>query len=172
MSVPISMEKRLLSKAEFAVVEQTHYPDICSLPKDELAEAVRRIRDYRDKARDTLRQQRREIRGKAGARGARPAQDDTGTSMKARIFSGALRRANREIARLEQEERRHGQSELARQALEQKRANRVRHHPSAGRTPRQGMRPIPNKDRTIEGVASEIGRASDVAREEQAQGET
>lgn len=172
MSVPISIEKRLLSEAEFEVVQQTHYPDICSLSKGELAEAVRRIRDYRDKARDTSRQQRREMRGKARARGARPAQDNTGTSLKAQIFSSALRRANREIARLEQDERRYGQSDVARQALEQKRANRMRQHPSAGRTPRQGMRPIPNKDRTIEGDARQIGRASDVSRKEQAQGET
>ena len=160
MSLPIATEQRMLTETEFEVVKQTHYPEICSLSKDELAAAARRLRDYRNKARDVARQQRREMRGKAAARGARPAGDNSGTLMKKQIFAAALRRLNREIKRVDQDERHARESESARRALELKRANRVRHHPSAGRTAAPGMRPIPNPDLTEEADPREIGRVS------------
>ncbi|HZC14568.1 MAG TPA: hypothetical protein VE270_11170 [Thermoleophilaceae bacterium] len=116
MSVPIKTEQRMLTEAEFEVVKRTHYPDICTLSKDELAEAARRVRDYRNKARDVSRQQRREMRGKADARGARPARDNTGTSIKKQIFASALRRVNGEMQRVERAEKRAGQGDLARRA--------------------------------------------------------
>lgn len=106
MSIPVSTEKRMLAEAEFEVVQRTHYPDVCQLSRNELTEAVRRIRAYRDKARDVSRQQRREMRGKAEPRGARPAADNTGTSMKTQILSGALKRVRREIQRRDESEQR------------------------------------------------------------------
>jgi hypothetical protein len=160
MSVPIATEQRMLTAAEFEVVRSSHYPEICELSKDQLADAARRLRDYRNKARDIGRQQRREMRGKAAPRGARPASDDTGTTAKRQVFASALRRVNRELGRTEKDERRAGQSEIARRALELKRAERVRRHPSAGRTAARGMRPIPNESPTLAGDAREIGRAS------------
>jgi hypothetical protein len=168
MSLPIATEQQMLTQPEFEVVRQSHYPEICSLSKDELAATVRRLRDYRDKARDVARQQRREMRGKAAARGARPATDNSGTLRKKQIFAGALRRVNREIKRVEEDERRASQSEIARRALELKRANRVRHHPSAGRTARRGMRPVPNQ--TPPGIADprEVGRVSQFVKADQA----
>ena len=60
----------MLTEAEFEVVRQTHYPAIMALSAGELADAGRRLRDFRDKARDRARQQRREMRGKANPRGA------------------------------------------------------------------------------------------------------
>jgi hypothetical protein len=160
MSLPIATERQMLTEPEFEVVKRSRYPEICGLSKDELAAAARRLRDYRDKARDLSRQQRREMRGKAEARGARPATDNSGTLMKKQIFAGALRRVNRELKRVDKDEQRAGQSEIARRALELKRANRVRHHPSAGRTAAPGMRPIPNPDLTEEADPREIGRVS------------
>jgi hypothetical protein len=160
MSVPIAMEQRMLTDAEFEVVKQTHYPAIAALPQGELADAARRLRDYRNKARDVARQQRREIRGKAVPRGARPARDNTGTAMKKQIFASALKRVNRELGRTAKDEQRASQSEIARRALELKRADRVRHHPSAGRTAGQGMHPIPNQGPTVEADPREIGRVS------------
>jgi t-SNARE complex subunit (syntaxin) len=144
MSVPISTEQRMLTAAEVEVVKQTHHPTIAELSQDALADASRRLRDYRDKARDVARQQRREMRGKASPRGAHPTRDSTGTSMKKQIFASALKRVSRELGRSAKAEQRAGQSEIARRALELKRANRVRHHPSAGRTAGHGMRAIPN----------------------------
>jgi len=160
MSLPISTEQRMLTEAEFEVVKQTHYPDICDLRKDGLAETARRLRDYRDKAGDVSRQQRREMRGKSEPRGARPAKDNTGSSMKKQIFASALRRVNRELKRTVKQQQRASQSDIARRALELKRANRVRHHPSAGRTAHRGMRSVPNESPPVEPDPREIGRVS------------
>jgi hypothetical protein len=168
MSVPISTEKRMLTEAEFEVVRQTHYPDILNLSQDQLAESVRRLRDFRDKARDVSRQQRREMRGKADPRGARAARDNTGTSMKKQIFAHALRRANKEVKRFEKADGSGSQGDIARRALELKRANRVRHHPSAGRTAARGMQSTPNQGPTVETDPREIGRVSQFVREAQA----
>lgn len=168
MSVPITAEQRMLTAAEFEVVKQTHYPAIMELSESELADAGRRLRNFRSKARDLARQQRREMRGKANPRGARPATDNTGTAMKQQIFASALKRVNRERGRTAQERQRAEQSEIARRALEMKRANRVRHHPSAGRTAGQGMRAIPNQGPTVETDPREIGRVSQFVKAGQA----
>ena len=168
MSVSIATERRMLTDAEFDLVGLTHYPAICELSKQDLTAAARRLRDYRDKARDTARQQRREMRGKADARGARPARDNTGTSIKKSIFAGALKRVNQEIGRSEAQEKRESQGDLARRALELKRANRVRHHPSAGRTAGKGMRPIENPGPMLSADPREIGRVSQFVKNAQA----
>lgn len=168
MSVRISTERRMLRDAEFETVARTHYPDIFNLSGDELAELVSRVRNYRNRARDIARQQRREMRGKAEPRGTRPATDNTGTSIKKQILSNALKRLNREAGRRAVEERRASQSEIARRALALKRANRVRHHPSAGRTASQGMQPIPSQAPTVETDPREIGRVSQFVRDAQA----
>lgn len=72
MGTPISTEKRMLTATEFEVVERTHYPAILELPEENLSEIVKLLRDYRDKARDRARQQRREMRGKSQPRGRSP----------------------------------------------------------------------------------------------------
>jgi hypothetical protein len=168
MSVPIATEQRMLTEAEFEVVKQTHYPAVAELSEDALAKTARRLREYRNKARDIARQQRREMRGKANPRGARPAKDDTGTRIKKQIFASALKRVNRERGRTAKDKERAGQSELAQRALELKRANRVRHHPSAGRTAGQGVRAITNPKPTVEADPREIGRVSQFVKAAQA----
>ncbi len=94
MGVPIAAERRMLTAAEFEVVEGTHYPAICGLPKEELIGIARRVRGYRDKARDVTRHRRRERRGKAEPRGTTPAPSEAGTAMKKQIFASALKRVN------------------------------------------------------------------------------
>lgn len=140
--MPVTNERRILTEQEFAAVAQSHYPEICGLEKPALIEAARRLREYRNKARDLARGRRREQRGKAEPRGANPAGAETGLSLKKEVFSAALKRVNKEIARHDAAARRASQGEIAQRALEMKRANRVRHHPSAGRTARKGMRPV------------------------------
>ena len=134
MSIPISTEKRMLTATEFEIVEQTHYPAIFELPKDTLSDTVKLLRNYRNKARDRSRQQRREMRGKSEPRGSVAARDNTGTERKGEIFASALKRVNRELSRIRKAESRKVQGEYARRALEMKRRNRVRHHPSSGRS--------------------------------------
>lgn len=95
MATTILRERRFLAADEFERVRRTHYPAIRDLSPAEVGDLRRQIRDMRDKARDTARRQRREMRGKQEARGARPAGDHTGTSIKAELFAGALKRLNR-----------------------------------------------------------------------------
>ena len=108
------------------------------------------------------------MRGKAEPRGTRPAKDNTGTTIKRQIFASALRRVNREATRIGKAQARASQSEIARRALELKRANRMRHHPSAGRTAGEGMRSIPNQGPTVEADPREIGRVSQFVKAGQA----
>ena len=84
--------------------------------------------------------------------------------MKKQIFASALKRVNREIKRVEGAERRPTLVESARRALELKRANRVRHHPSAGRTASHGMRSLPNSGDTVRVDPREVGRVSQAVR--------
>jgi hypothetical protein len=169
MSVSQSTEKRMLTADEFDAVQKTHYPALGALTKEELAEVVRRIRAYRDKARDIAHQQRREMRGKGAPRGARPAQDNTGTTIKKQIFAQALKRASRARERLEAAENKPSQAALARRALALKRANMVRHHPDPGRTAHGSAQPKPSGRRTVEVDPREVGRVSEFVQRAQAQ---
>jgi hypothetical protein len=169
MSVPVSTEKRMLTANEFEVVEQTHYPAICRLSKEALADNLKLLRDYRNKARDRARQQRREMRGKSEPRGAAAARDNTGTEQKGEIFAGALKRLNRELSRIKKAESRKDQGEYARRALEMKRENRIRHHPSSGRTANRSMTMIENPSSTVTMDPREIGRVSQAVKAGQAQ---
>jgi hypothetical protein len=157
-----------LTGAEFEAVAQTHYPEIRGLPKEELVGVARRLRGYRDKARDITRHRRRERRGKAEPRGANPAPGEVGTSRKKQVFAAALKRANREIGRIEAAERRPSQGEIARRALEMRRASRVRPHPGAGRTGSGGMRSAPNPGDTVRVDPREVGHVSQAVKAAQA----
>ncbi|TVR99812.1 MAG: hypothetical protein EA406_02400 [Rhodospirillales bacterium] len=168
MSVSAVTERRMLTENEFELVARTHYPDISELSREDLTEAARRLRDYRDKARDIARHQRREMRGKAAPRGAQPARDNTGTTIKKQIFAQALKRVNRELARFKQADRQESQADIARRALALKRANRARHHPGAGRTAATGMSVSPNPKRSVNVDPREVGRVSQFVKQGQA----
>ena len=168
MSIPISTEKRMLTATEFEIVEQTHYPAIFDLSKDTLSDTVKLLRDYRNKARDRARQQRREMRGKSEPRGSVAARDNTGTERKGEIFASALKRVNRELSRIRKAESRKVQGEYARRALDLKRRNRVRHHPSSGTTANRSMTVIENPNPTVTMDPREIGRVSQAIKVAQA----
>jgi len=138
------------------------------LSRDELIAVAKRVRGFRDKARDVGHQQRREMRGKSAPRGAQPARDNTGTSVKMQIFAGALKRLNQEIRRAEEVVASESQTAIAGRALALKRQNRVRHHPRAGRTADRGMQPVSNPNPTVEPDPREIGRVSQFVKNAQA----
>lgn len=168
MSISAATEKRLLTADENELVAQTHYPHVSALDRDALADARRRLRTSRDKARDVGRRQRREMRGKADPRGARAARDNSGTEMKRRIFANALKRVNRELARFAAAERKPKQADIARRALELKRANRQAHRPDAGRTAHGGMTAKPSTRSSVESDPREVGRVSQFVKNAQA----
>ena len=106
MGVPVATERRVLTEAEFEAVARTRHPEVRGLPKEELIGLARRLRECRDEARDIARHRRRGRRGEAEPRGATPAPGGADTSMRERILASALRRVNREIGRVERDERR------------------------------------------------------------------
>ena len=168
MSLPIVVERRLLTASEFEAVERSHYPALCGLSKPELIGAARTLREFRDKARDVSRGRRREMRGKAEPRGATSAPDDSGLAQKKQIFVSALKRVNREIARHEQTSPRLTLAESARRALAMKQANSERHHPAPGRTRRKGMRPVEHDIPRTQVDPRQVGRVSQQNKDHQA----
>jgi len=100
MSIPTATEKRLLTADEFDTVARSHHPAVEALEKPDLLALIRRLREFRDRSTGIARQQRREMRVKAEPRGARPAADNSGSTMKKQVFVQALKRANRQLARI------------------------------------------------------------------------
>ena len=88
--------------------------------------------------------------------------------VKKRVFTGALKRLNRERQRVERIERLGSQSAIAARALELKRANRVQHHPTAGRAGNDGMSAQPNELWRGGTPRSEMGRVSQFVKDAQA----
>jgi hypothetical protein len=198
MSLQRSSEARLLSAAERDDVELTHYPRLLDLSPHELQALIRRLRAQRDRAQTIGRQQRREMRGKSDVRGAAPARDNRGTIGKAQVLAQALKRANKERARLGDHELpaegphdaapvavdapgpdaaasspaepvvHATQAELSLKALRMRQAARAARHPSAGNTASTGMHDHPSHERTVRMDPREIGRVSQATRVAQA----
>ena len=162
MGATVKAEKRILTSAEFDAVSRSHYPAIGELSQGELVELAKRLRDYRSKARDIARQQRREMRGKAEPRGVQPVRENAGAERKRQVLAGALKRVNRELGRFAKAEK--SQGEIGRRALELKRANRVRRHPPAGRTASLGIQPATNEMPPSDGDPRETTAAPEIGR--------
>lgn len=173
MGTQHDLEARLLTEQERADVDATRYPDILRLSRQDLLSLIKRLREQRDRAQSIGRQQRREIRGKADARGARPVRDNLGTIHKAQALAQALKRANKELTRHEEmetavEEAPKAQAELSRKAFELRQAARAAQHPNAGRTATTGMRSTPSHRPTAQMDPREIGRVSQAIKAAQA----
>ena len=79
-----------------------------------------------------------------------------------------MKRLNRELSRIKKAESRKVQGEYARRALDLKRRNRVRHHPSSGRSANRSMTVIENPNPTVTMDPREIGRVSQAIKVAQA----
>ncbi|HTE81634.1 MAG TPA: hypothetical protein VK634_13180, partial [Reyranella sp.] len=99
MAMTPKQEARALSVDERELVEMSRPPALRVLTDKQLATLLKRMRVGRDKARTVAERQRRELRGKATARGAKPARDDEGSKLKMSILSAALRRLDTETVR-------------------------------------------------------------------------
>ncbi len=159
MSLTRKHEDRFLSAEERELVIRTHRPEIAALSDDELAKLRNLVRERRDRAGDISRRQRREMRGKAGARGASPATADAGSKLKVSLLAQAMRRLNSETAR------RQRQAARSRLIADMHRAPALRRSaakPSrpASRTASKGMQSNPSP--VAEQIADprEVGRVS------------
>ncbi len=160
-------EDRILTGAERDAVRQSRHPDLQALDRDAVLALARRLREYRDKARDMARDRRRAQRGKAEPRGATPPPAEEGLLVKKQVFAAAMKRVNSRIAVLEAEGRRGRSTEFLREALARKRAA-PRHHPGSGRTSGRGMRPLDEKRRMTDVNPGQVGSVSQQVKNDQA----
>ncbi len=170
MSAKAESEARLLNAAELESVNATREPEIRQLSLEQLKSLGKRLRQSHDRAKDIGARQQREMRGKAEPRGAKPAQDNTGTMAKVQALFEAIQRLDAELSRREEADAAHpseadtahpSQADLSRHALELKLSGQTEHHPDAGRSASEGKqmkeRSTPAKIGT---TRKEIGRVS------------
>jgi len=167
MSTSRKDEERFLSADERELVARTHHPEIAALSDDELGEVRKRLRDRRDRAADISRRQRREMRGKAPAKGSASAADDTGSRMKVAVLAQAMKRLNSEAGRRDVKAARARHIEGMRRALDLKRSAPKPNRP-VSRTAGKGMKDNPS-DRTEQITdPREVGRVSQFVKQGQA----
>jgi hypothetical protein len=168
MSIPCKFERSILSHEEHEIVLRSHHPWIYDVELGELNELRRRLRAMRDKERTLARAKRREARGKGAPRG----QGFPGTAehslQRKQVFAAALKRANREVDRMQKLEARNAHIEAARRALAMRRAAQFPPRPSTGDTPGQGISALPSRRRRTRVPPARIGSVSQATRKAQA----
>src|SRR3954447_3909543 len=98
MSLSCKREHGLLSHEEYETIRVTHHPAIYGVGGTELQELRPRLRGMRDRERTLARQKRRELRGKAEARGGSFPGLAERPQRRKQVFAAALKRVNAEIA--------------------------------------------------------------------------
>ena len=146
MAVSRKQQMRALSTEESDLVEKTQHPALQELSDQELRQVTALVRERRDRAQSEAFRQRREMRGKAGAKGARPAAGNTGSQLKADVLAKAMRRLNTETERRRSLLATTTLVSNAEKALAMKEANAADHPAFNSRTARNGMRNISNRD--------------------------
>jgi hypothetical protein len=168
MSVPCKFERSLLSHEEYETIRLTHHPAIYDVEVTELEAMRSRLRKMRDKERTLGRQKRREVRGKAEARGTSFPGTAEHASERKQVFAAALKRVNTELGRLHNLAARTAHVEAARKALALHRAANFMTYPPAGATANEGMMPKESRRRRKIMTGAEIGRVSQATKVAQA----
>jgi hypothetical protein len=140
MAVKRKVEKRALSADEREIVGQTSAAAMKSLTDSDLANLVKLTRARRDRARTVAQRQRREIRGKAAARGAAPVKADEGSRLKLSVLSTALERLTAEADRRRRASAKKSLVASAKKALAAKKAAKPAAPPSVGSSASKGLR--------------------------------
>jgi hypothetical protein len=168
MSVSYKFERSLLSHEEHEVVRLTHHPAIYEHDADGLKALHVRLRELRGKERTLTRQKQRERRGKAEPRGGSfPGTVDQPLHRK-QVFAAALKRVNKELARIAKLAARTANVDAAWRALALRRAAQFASYPPPGETAHEGMRPLPSRRRRTSVDREKIGRASQATKIAQA----
>lgn len=168
MTIPCKFEKSVLSHDEHDTVLRSHHPGIYEVGLDELKALRRRLRDLRDRERTLAREKRHEVRGKGAPRGGSFPGTAEHPLQRKQVFSGALKRVNKEIDRMEKLAARRAHVEAARRALALRRAAWFPSPPPGGQTASQGMRPLPSQRRKTIVPPAKIGRVSQATKRAQA----
>jgi hypothetical protein len=162
MSDRTQLEAMLLSAGELEVAKATRPPAIEQASDEQLKVLAQRLRLARDRAKDIGSQQKREMRGKAHPRGAKPTRDNTGTLAKAQVIEEALERIEEELSRRENlTPATTTQADLSRHALELKLSHPAPPHPGSGLSESGGMKPKERQKPLRVGASKgEVGRVS------------
>jgi hypothetical protein len=168
MSVQCKFERSLLSHEENEAVKVTHYPAIYELDAEALQTLRKRLRDLRDKERTQGREKRREMRGKGAPRGGSFPGTAEKPMQRKQVFAAALKRVNKEAARVQNLAVRSAFTESARRALAMRRAGEGLQRPPAGRTAHDGMQSKPSGRRKTRVNPSKVGSVSQATKNRQA----
>lgn len=168
MSIPCKSERSLLSHEELETIRATHHPAIYDLADKDLQALKVRLREQRSKARTLARQKRREVRGKADARGKSFPGTAEHPLKRKQIFAAAIKRVNKELDRQRKLSARATHVEAARRALALHRSAKFAHHPVADGTASEGMHPRPSTRRRTRVPGDKIGSISQATRIAQA----
>lgn len=168
MSIACKFERSLLSHEEYAVVKGSHHPELYDLNLKDLLSLQNQLRQMRDKERTLSRQKQREQRGKAEPRGGSFPGTGEQPQQRKQVFANALKRVNKEAARIRKVEARTANIEAAHRALAMRRAANFTSHPAAGQTANEGMTARPNRRRKTIVSGSRIGSVSQATKVAQA----
>ena len=133
-------EARALSADERELVAKSRPPALQSLTDTQLATLLKRTRERRNRARTVADRQRRELRGKARARGAMPSKADEGSRLKLSVLTTALERLDAETQRRRRVKAKTSLVATARKALALKQKAGRAPSPSASRSASTGTR--------------------------------
>ncbi len=163
-------ENRALNAAELEMVNGTRPPAIGAKTKDELKALAHRLRQAHSRANDIATRQQREMRGKAEPHGARRAEENAGSIVKAQMLAEAIQRIDRELSRRDEiETGRPSPAEFARRALELKMSAEAAQHPDPGKTASKGIREKKRTEEFTGGTSKrEMGRVSQAGKVAQA----
>jgi hypothetical protein len=161
-------ERSLVTHEEFEILSQTHHPAILDLDENAISAAQQRIRDLRGKERTLVREMRRGIRGKAAPRGTSFPGNVEKPSRRKQIFSGALKRLNKETTRRHALAAREALADSSRRALAFKSAEGSPHHPSPGSSSHAGMNPVESGRQRTKVSRAKVGRVSQATKAAQA----
>ncbi|MGL4262982.1 MAG: hypothetical protein ACRCTX_15315 [Afipia sp.] len=168
MSIACKFERSLLSHEEYAVVKGSHHPELYDLKLKDLLSLQNQLRQMRDKERTLSRQKQREQRGKAEPRGGSFPGTGEQPQQRKQVFANALKRVNKEAARIRKVEARAANIDAAHRALAMRRAANFTSHPAAGQTANEGMTARPNRRRKTIVSGSRIGSVSQATKVAQA----
>ncbi len=168
MAITRRQELRALDTDERTFVEKSHHPNVQDLSDEELRSLTKLLRERRNRARTEANRRRRELRGKASAKGATASQADEGSKLKLAILAMAMRRLNSEVERRRKMSAKMALIENANRALELKAASDAASPPVNARRAHEGMRNNPN--RRIQNLIRpmELGRLRQAAKVAQA----
>ena len=142
MSAPCKFELSILNHDEKALIQTSHHPEIGDADRATLENLKSSLRKLRDRERTLAFGRRRISKGTAEPRGQSVSGTAEHSLHRKQVFVAALKRVNKELARLQKFEARKELGEAARRALSLRRAQQFS-RPTNEPTSHEGMKAIP-----------------------------